>query len=60
MGLAPYGKPVYEKIIRDKVIGVGNDGALVLNQKYFDYMGGLTMTNAQFSALFGGSPDNGN
>jgi carbamoyltransferase len=56
MGLAPYGKPIYEDIIRDKIIRVGADGAIVLNQKYFDYLGGLTMTNNRFSELFGGPP----
>jgi carbamoyltransferase len=56
MGLAPYGKPVYAEMIRDKLVHIEGDGAIQLNQRYFDYVGGLTMTNAAFSALFGGAP----
>ena len=56
MGLAPYGKPIYVDMIRERLIRVGEDGAVQLNQKYFDYIGGLTMTNATFAELFGGAP----
>lgn len=56
MGLAPYGKPIYADIIRREVIHLQEDGAIQLNQKYFDYLGGLTMTNARFAELFGGPP----
>ena len=31
-------------------------GAVTLNQKYFNFIGGLTMTNAAFDDLFGGPP----
>lgn len=56
MGLAPYGKPIYVDMIREKLVRVGEDGAVQLNQNYFDYIGGLTMTNAAFAELFGGAP----
>lgn len=56
MGLAPYGEPKLESIIKKELISVGEDGALTLNQRYFDYVGGLAMTNARFHALFGGPP----
>ena len=52
MGLAPYGKPVYEDIIRNKLVDLKNDGSFRLNQKYFNYMTGLTMINKKFENLF--------
>lgn len=56
MGLAPYGKPVYADLISEHLIKVEEDGAIALNQSYFDYVGGLTMTNKRFDELFGGPP----
>lgn len=56
MGLAPYGEAKYADLIKDKLIKIHNDGSIVLNQHYFNYVGGLTMTNDRFHALFGGPP----
>lgn len=56
MGLAPYGRPIYAETIRRELIHLQDDGALQLNQKYFDYLGGLAMTNERFAELFGGPP----
>ncbi|MBI2841751.1 MAG: carbamoyltransferase [Acidobacteria bacterium] len=56
MGLAPYGSPKYADLIRDKLIRIGHDGAVAMNQDYFNYVGGLTMTNGRFNDLFGGPP----
>lgn len=56
MGLAPYGQPKYADIIRKKLIFLRDDGSIVLNQNYFNYVHGLTMTNAKFDRLFGGPP----
>jgi carbamoyltransferase len=56
MGLAPYGSPKYEKIIRDNLIDLKPDGSFRLNLDYFNYCTGLTMTNGRFDALFGGPP----
>ena len=53
MGLAPYGKPQYKQIILDNIVDVKNDGSFHLNQSYFNYTTGLTMTNEKFSNLFG-------
>jgi carbamoyltransferase len=39
-----------------ELVRVQDDGAVQLNQRYFDYLGGLAMTNAAFAALFGGPP----
>ena len=53
MGLAPYGTPKYKEIILDKLVNVRDDGSFQLNMKYFNYPVGLTMTNSNFSKLFG-------
>jgi carbamoyltransferase len=61
MGLAPYGEPKYRDIIYKNLIDVKEDGSFNLNQEYFDYCTGLTMTNKKFDNLFGSSardPDN--
>jgi carbamoyltransferase len=55
MGLAPYGKPIYEDKIR-KLVDIKEDGTFRLNQKYFNYATGLTMTNKHFHNLFGQKP----
>ena len=57
MGLAPYGEPIYlDKI--NKLIDIKSDGSFRLDQKYFNYATGLTMTNSNFSKLFGEKPRN--
>lgn len=53
MGLAPYGEPKYTQIILDNLIDVKDDGSYRLDQSYFNYCTGLTMTNKKFDALFG-------
>ena len=57
MGLAPYGSPNYEDKIK-KLIDIKEDGTFRLNQKYFNYATGLTMTNDHFHNLFGQKPRN--
>ncbi len=52
MGLAPYGKPIYKDIIYKNLIDIKNDGSFRLNQKFFNYMTGLKMTNKKFARLF--------
>ena len=59
MGLAPYGNPIYEEKIK-QLIDIKNDGSFRLNQKYFNYTTGLTMTNNKFHDLFGQKPRNPN
>jgi carbamoyltransferase len=56
MGLAPYGRPRYAEEIYRSLIDLRDDGSFTVDQKYFDYLGGFTMTNAAFSELFGGPP----
>jgi carbamoyltransferase len=54
MGLAPYGKPSYVKLIRDQLLDVRDDGSVWMNMEYFTYPYGLTMTGSAFERLLGG------
>ena len=56
MGLAPYGVPIYEDKIINKLIDIKEDGSFHLDQTYFNYATGLTMTNKKFNNLFGQNP----
>lgn len=56
MGLAPYGKPVYADIIREKIVKVYDDGSLWMDMSYFNFCRGFTMTSKRFHSLFGGPP----
>ncbi len=56
MGLAPYGTPRYADLIAEKLIDIREDGSFWLDQSYFNYATGLTMTSKKFDALFGGPP----
>ncbi len=56
MGLAPYGEPKYVDLIYEELIDLEDDGSFRLNQEFFNYLSGLTMTNGKFGKLFGGPP----
>lgn len=56
MGLAPYGEPKYAKLIKDNLIDIKEDGSFWLDQSYFNYATGLTMTSSKFHDLFGAPP----
>lgn len=56
MGLAPYGEPRYVDTILRELVDLREDGSFTLAQRYFDYLGGLTMTNDAFAELFDGPP----
>ena len=56
MGLAPYGQPRFANLILEHLIDLKDDGTFRLDQSYFDYCTGLTMTNERFHALFGAPP----
>ena len=59
MGLAPYGNPIYQDKIK-KLVDVKDDGTFRLDQSYFNYATGLTMTNKKLDTLFGQKPRNPN
>ena len=52
MGLAPYGNPIYEDKVK-QLLDLKKDGTFRLDQKYFNYATGLTMSNKKFDNLFG-------
>lgn len=54
MGLAPYGEPIYEDLIREKLLDIKEDGSFEMNLDYFDYQYGRAMTNEKMAELFGG------
>ena len=56
MGLAPYGEPKYVDLIYRELLDLREDGSFRLNQQYFNYLSGLTMTSPAFDRLFGGPP----
>jgi carbamoyltransferase len=56
MGLAPYGEPQYVNKIFDHLVDLKADGSFRLDQSYFNYCTGLTMTGPKFHELFGGPP----
>ena len=56
MGLAPYGTAIFEDKIINNLIDVKEDGSFWLDQSYFNYATGFTMTSKKFHDLFGQSP----
>ncbi len=58
MGLAPYGSPIFKDKILNNLISVKDDGSFRLDQTYFNYATGLTMTSDKFHNLFGKKPRN--
>jgi carbamoyltransferase len=56
MGLAPYGEPRYVDRILEQVMDLREDGSFRLDQRYFNYCSGLTMTSRRFHKLLGGPP----
>lgn len=56
MGLAPYGEPRFTQQIFEHLVDLKEDGSFRLNQEFFNYCTGLTMTNDRFAHLFGEAP----
>jgi carbamoyltransferase len=56
MGLAPYGEPKYVDLIYKHLLDLKEDGSFTLDQRYFNYLSGLTMTSKAFDEVFGGPP----
>ena len=54
MGLAPYGEPKYVDLIKKHLVEIRDDGSLWMNQEYFTYAHGLTMTGSKLEARIGG------
>lgn len=56
MGLAPYGRPVYAGLIKEKLLDLRDDGSFRMDSSFFNYCKGRTMTGPKFDRLFGGPP----
>ncbi|QEF96990.1 Decarbamoylnovobiocin carbamoyltransferase [Stieleria maiorica] len=56
MGLAPYGRPKYVDLIKDRLVTIHADGSFHLNLDYFGYCQSLRMTTPKFHRLLGRSP----
>ncbi len=56
MGLAPYGTPKYLDLLLEHVVDLRDDGSVWLDQSYFRYCQGLTMTGPKLHDLLGGPP----
>ena len=56
MGLAPFGQPRYVERIYSDVLKLCDDGSFTLDQRFFDYRGGLRMTTRLFDRVFDGPP----
>lgn len=54
MGLAPYGKPVYEDLILKELLDLKEDGSFRLNMDYFTYCYTDVMVGEKFARLFDG------
>ncbi|MFC5721690.1 carbamoyltransferase [Streptomyces gamaensis] len=54
MGLAPYGRPRFADLIRERLIDVKPDGSFRLDLRWFEFLRGRTMTGPGFEELFGG------
>lgn len=54
MGLAPYGKPRYAELIRERLIDIKPDGSFRLDMRHFAFLKGEVMTGRAFERLFGG------
>ncbi|MFE9775813.1 carbamoyltransferase [Streptomyces sp. NPDC005931] len=54
MGLAPYGRPRWAPLIRERLIDVKADGSFRLDLRHFTFQYGRTMTGRAFEELFGG------
>ena len=56
MGLAPYGRAIFADRILQEVVQMNDDGSMILNQRFFNYVTGLTTTSEAFHELFGAPP----
>ena len=54
MGLAAYGEPEYESLIRDHLIDIKDDGSYRLNMDYFGFLDSNMMISQKFEDLLGG------
>jgi carbamoyltransferase len=56
MALSTQGEPSYAQTIYDNLVDLKPDGSYYMDQSYFNYCQGLTMTSGKFHRLLGGPP----
>jgi len=56
MGLAPYGTPRYVDLILERLVHRHGDGSFSLDMRFFGFLAGQNMFNANFLRLFGQPP----
>ncbi|MFE0174459.1 carbamoyltransferase [Streptomyces sp. NPDC059002] len=54
MGLAPYGRPRYADLMKERLIDIKPDGSFHMDMRYFAYLRGQVMTGRAFEKLFDG------
>lgn len=54
MGLAPYGEPRYASVLRDRVVHIADDGSIRIDQRWFAYRAGRSMTRSRLAELLDG------
>ena len=54
--MRPTVRPTYADLILENIVDLKEDGSFWLDQSYFNYATGLTMTSRKFHDLFGGPP----
>ncbi|MFN8016893.1 MAG: carbamoyltransferase C-terminal domain-containing protein [Acidimicrobiales bacterium] len=54
MGLAPYGSPTYRDVLLDRVVHLGEQGEVRLDQRWFDYQSGRAMVRPRLAELLDG------
>ena len=52
MGLAPYGEPKYVNKIKDKLLQINNNGSIILNKEYFNFLSEYKIYNDNFNKHF--------
>lgn len=53
MGYAPYGSPKYVHLMKKHFITINENGSVYLDQKYFNYQGGMKMIKPAFEKILG-------
>lgn len=56
MGLAPYGVPRYERVMRDSLVEVKDDGSVSLNRRFVRAQSHRSMLHPRAGELFDGPP----
>ena len=56
MGLAPYGKPVFYKLLKKNLVKLSTDGFYIINSRFFNFGSQKEMFNKKLEKLIGFSP----